>query len=87
MTYKEQLTMEFIESDYEIGIYISHEGKPEKLESITYPSDDPKNKITSFTILQDVIYVVLNGQKIIDCYTGFFPTLTKFTITEAMIKE
>lgn len=62
---------------------MTHEGSFDNLLNITYPEG---TKITSFTVLQDVIYVVIADQKIVDCYTGFFPTLTKFTIDEAMVK-
>lgn len=79
--------MLILEDDYNIGLYISHEGSTEKLYTITYPSTDTKNKITSFAVLSDVVYVVLAGQKVVDCYYSFFPTIGKFQITEDFVKS
>lgn len=54
-----------------MDIVVNDEGEATIIHSITYDNSDPNNKITSFTFLEDYLYLVLGPKKSVDIYYAY----------------
>lgn len=57
----DQFIYAYLKNDYQLDIVVSDDGEATVSHSINYDNTDEKNKITSFTFLEDYLYLVLSG--------------------------